>query len=108
MKKQLPYITVIFIAFYLIPLLIKDTGSAMTILLILIPMICFISSFINGKKLGFNWLYLIIISILFIPTVYIFYNSSALIYLVIYLIVSLVGMYLGNMIKKLKREGDGL
>ncbi len=104
MKKQIPYITCLFIAFYLLPLLIKDTGSAMFILLIIVPIVVLICSLINGKKHGFSWQYLITIPILFTPTIFIFYNESAIIYVVIYLLIAIFAVYLGKTFNKKERK----
>ena len=40
LKKLLPYIGVTALAFYLLPLAGRDTGSFILILLVLIPLIC--------------------------------------------------------------------
>lgn len=45
-KKNWVYYFIIFIAFYIVPMLIKDTGSGIFILLIVIPLIMLITSFV--------------------------------------------------------------
>ena len=52
---------------------------------------------ISNNKIKF--LYPLIVSILFIPSVWIYYNSSALIHAVWYLVVSLIGLLIGAFIK---------
>lgn len=101
-KGLLPYLIIMFGNFYLIPFFIYDTGTAMIILLFIIPFICFALSFLYGMRKGFFWLYPILVSFLFVPSIFLFYNSSASIYILIYGIVALIGEVLGNVIKMLK------
>lgn len=95
LKSMLPYLIVNAIAFYILPVLIIDTGSGMFILLFMFPLICFITSLLYGAKHSFNLIYPLVIGLLFAPTVFIFYNSSAGIYIVIYASVSLTGNFIG-------------
>lgn len=103
LRKMLPYLVVIILAFYLLPFLIKDTGSGMLILLIGIPMICFILSLIYGMKNSFDWLLPLLTMVIFAPSIWIFYNESAFVYVVAYGIISLIGNFLGSLFYKRKR-----
>jgi CDP-diglyceride synthetase len=86
---------------YLSLLLIKDTGSGMMILIILIPLLISINSIIYGfKSENFDLLYIIISALLFIPFVYILMNESALVYVLIYLIIITIFYIIGYFIKK--------
>ena len=49
-KKNWINYFIILIAFYIVPMLIKDTGSGMFILLIVIPLITLITSLIYGLR----------------------------------------------------------
>ncbi|MDO4799426.1 MAG: hypothetical protein Q4A52_02785 [Bacillota bacterium] len=100
LKKMIPYLIAVVLVFYLLPFLIKDTGSGMTILLIVIPASCFLISLIYGLKNSFHWLFLLLIMLLFAPTIFLFYNESAAIYILIYGILSLVGNLIGSAIRK--------
>lgn len=75
-KKMLPYLIINAIVFYLTPFMIKDTGSGMLILLIGFPVICFIVALIYGIKNSFNWIYSLLVMLLFVPTIFIFYNRK--------------------------------
>lgn len=100
MKKVLPYVLVILIAYYVIPLIVKDTGSGMFVLLFAIPLICLICSVTYSFLNSFN-IYLIILSaVLFIPSIFIYYNYSAWIYASAYGVVSLLGSLIGVGFKK--------
>ena len=101
-RKLLPYLLVIILAFYLLPFLIIDTGSGMFILLLVIPITCFIVSFIYGIKNLLNWLFILLVMLLFAPTIFIFYNESASIYILVYGIISLIGNFIGSLFCKKK------
>lgn len=102
--KMLPYLLICAMAFYMLPLLGKDTGSFMLILLIAIPIICFIVSLFYGIKNGLNLIFVLIVGVIFIPTIFIYYNSSAWIYTIEYAIVALAGNMIGGFIVKRSKE----
>ena len=97
-KKLLPYWAGNAAGFYLLPLLIRDTGSAMLVILAVIPLVCFITALLLGKKHSLNWLYTLVVLALFTPTIFIFYNSSAWIYLLYYGAVVVAGQLVGKLI----------
>ena len=97
-RKMLLYLLVIILAFYISPLLIRDTGSGMFILLMGIPIICLIVSLIYGMKNSFNWLFPLLVMLLFIPTIFIFYNESATIYILTYGVISTIGSFIGSLL----------
>ena len=99
-KKNWIYYLIIFIAFYLVPILIKDTGSGMTILLIVIPSITLINSLIYGLRNTFDFIYPLVVAIMFIPTLFIYYNASAWIYIISYSLIALIGELLGKTLQK--------
>lgn len=96
-KRLLPYLVIILLDFYLLPWMIKDTGIAMLLLLGVIPFICFVCSFAYGMNNSFDLFYALIVAILFVPSIFIFYNSSAWVYAVGYGIVALAGNLVGKM-----------
>ena len=100
-REMSVYLIVITLAFYVLPAFINDTGSGIFFLLILIPIICFLTSIIYGIRHSFNLIFLLLIMILFIPTIFIFYNESAAIYVLIYGIIATIGNLLGSLIKKM-------
>lgn len=100
LKKNWIYYLIIFIAFYLVPILIKDTGSGMAILLIVIPLIVLITSLIYGLRNTFDFIYPLVVAIMFIPTLFIYYNASAWIYIISYSLIALIGELLGKTLQK--------
>ena len=65
-----------------------------------------ISSFIMTKKYGFHILVIFLIAILFAPTMIIFYNSSALIFIIVYFILALIGGLTSSFIYKQRKENS--
>jgi hypothetical protein len=96
MKGALPGLLVCAAAFYLLPLAARDTGAFMVILLGLMPVVCFLTALVSGRKRGFYILYALLVGGLFATTVPIFYNTSALIYCAVYFAAAFVGNLLGG------------
>lgn len=88
------------IDFYIVPLVIQDTGSAMAVMLVILPMICLITSIFYGIRNGFDFWYILIVAIMFTPTLFIFYDSSAWVYIIGYAIVALIGVLIGLPFRK--------
>lgn len=95
-KKALIYGGLL-INYYLLPVLMIDTGSGMFILLLLMPALTLGLSYGYGRNFGFNLVYSVLVAILFLPTIWIHYNGSAMIYLFINGILSLLGQALGRL-----------
>ena len=100
-REMSVYLIVITLAFYVLPAFINDTGTGIFFLIILTPIICFVTSIIYGIRHSFNLIFLLIIMALFIPTIFIFYNESAAVYVLIYGIIAVIGNLLGSLIKKM-------
>ena len=100
-REMTLYLIVIIPSFYVLAVLINDTGTGIFFLLILIPIICFLTSLIYGIRHSFNLIFLLIFMILFVPTIFLFYNESAAVYVLIYGIIATTGNILGSLIKKM-------
>lgn len=90
-KKEIPYYLVIVIAYILVPLLMTDTGSAMFLLLFVLPLTIYITAFVYGLKHGFHLRFALITALLFIPSIFLHYNESAWIYTFIFGALALAG-----------------
>lgn len=104
MKKMVPYLLVMFLDFYLLPLLIKDTGTAILILIVIVPITCFVCAAVYGAVYRFSLLFCVLTAIIFVPTVFIFYNSSAWFYTIGYGMVAIVGNGIGLIFNKQKKS----
>ena len=107
MKRFIKEIIILIIhmfMFYIFPLFTGPTDAMGMVFLIIIT--TFILSIIIGSisKEKIKYLYPIIIAILFIPSVFIYYNESALVHSIWYLIVSIIGLILGTIIYKLTNK----
>lgn len=106
-KPMMPYLFITELFYYLAPFIAIAIGDLMImaiLLLVVFPVVTFICAFICSQKHGYSWIYTIVAAVLFIPTVFMFYNSSALIYVTMYAIASILGNMLGDLLGKKKRE----
>ena len=100
-KDNIYYLLVIMAVFYLTPLVIQDTGSAMLILLFVMPLVCLVTGFINATQLGFNWILAVFVFLLFIPDIYLVFESSETwIYAFIFGATTFFGSLLGHFVHK--------
>lgn len=85
--------------FYVFPMFAGPADAIGMVILILLS--TFILSIILGsmKDNKTKYLYPLVISILFIPSVFIYYNESALVHSLWYLVVSSIGLFLGTIIR---------
>lgn len=100
LKKNIVFYILLFIDFYVIPWFIKDTGSAMIVMLMIIPLICLITSIFYGIRNGFDFGYILIVAIIFTPSIFMFYNSSAWVYVVVYTVIALLGNLIALPLRK--------
>ena len=91
----LPFLCVVGISYYVFPFIITDTGMGIFVLLFLLPFITLVTSFVCGIMRGFNLFMPLLSAVLFVPSVFIFYNESALVYVLFYGIASIVGLAFG-------------
>ncbi len=99
-KTMLPYLLVNVLGFYLLPLAIQDTGTAMFLMLIGLPLVCLLTALLYGYRNGWHGAYAFLVALLFVPTLFIYYNSSAWVYLVGYGVLALLGNFLGKLFHK--------
>lgn len=100
LKNNTVFYLLLLIDFYVIPSFIQDTGSAMIMMLIIMPLICLIISIFYGIRNGLDFGYVLMVALLFIPSIFIFYNSSAWIYVFGYAAIG----FFGNLIALLFRK----
>lgn len=91
-----PYIVILGINFYLLPLFGKNTGAAMLLMLCVMPLIALVTAIIYGIRNGFCLSLPVLAFFLFLPTVYLYYNASAWPYAVVYSGLVLVGTAIGK------------
>ena len=101
--KEIIILTIQLFMFYIFPLFAGPTDAMGMVVLILLS--TFILSIIIGtiSREKISCFYPLIVSILFIPSVFIHYNESALVHAVWYFVDSLIGMVLGLIINKIRK-----
>lgn len=107
LKKLIVYTIILAAVFYIIPIAGKIGApiELMTTLLIVVnSLACLGTSAVFGIKHGFKLYFLMLAPLLFIPSMYIFYNDSAFIYAVIYLFLSAAGLAIGCAIRKFNKH----
>lgn len=96
LQTLLPYAAVLAVDFYLLPLLAKDTGAAMVLMLCVMPVIALITGLLYGVRHGFSLLPAIAAFVLFAPTIFIHYNATAWVYSPAYGAIVLIGNIIGR------------
>ena len=94
-RKECIILIIQLLMFYIYPLYalpIDPMGMVLIILLVTLLLSAVLCS-ISIRKI--KYLYPVVIAVLFLPTVFIYYNSSALVHSLWYLVVSSIGMLLG-------------
>ena len=107
MKKYLKEIIIVLLQlfmFYIFPLFAGPTDTMGMVLLIILAtlILAIILGTISNNKI--KYVYPILVAILFIPSIWIYYNESALIHSIWHLIISSVGLLVGVVINKLKSK----
>lgn len=107
MNKYLKEIIIVILQlfmFYVSPLFAGPTDTMGMVLLIILAtlILAIILGTISNNKI--KYVYPILVAILFIPSIWIYYNESALIHSIWYLIISSVGLLVGVVINKLKSK----
>ena len=104
MKKKLitliPYAIVFAVDFYLFPAVIRNIGIAMLVMLCIIPLIAFLAAVVYGTVNGFNIILPILAMLLFLPTIFIYYNYTAWVYVIAYGVIVLAGNGIGRIFYK--------
>lgn len=104
MKEYLKEIIILIIQlfmFYIFPLFAGPTDAMGMVFIILVTtlILSIILGVISNKKL--KYFYPILVAILFIPSIPIYYNESALVHSIWYFVDSSIGLFLGYIMSKL-------
>lgn len=90
--------------FYIFPSFAGPTDIMGMVVLIIIA--TFVLSLLLGilSKQNLKYFYPLLIAVLFVPSVFVYYNDSALIHAVWYLVISSAGILLGTLINAVIRK----
>lgn len=102
--KEIIILLIQLLMFYIFPSFADPTDAmGMVFLIILVTLLLsVVVGSISNKKM--KYLYPVIVAILFVPSVFIYYNESALIHSVWYLVVSGIGLIVGTVLHKAIRR----
>ena len=107
MKKFLIEIIILLLQvfiFYLLPMCMGNIGAIGMVMLILLLTFVLTLIIASISKNKIKYLYPVIVSLMFIPSMFIYYNESALIHSIWYLVVSSIGLLIGTYIYKLTHK----
>ena len=104
MKRYLKEIIILLLqlfVFYIFPLFAGPTDAIGMVVLIIFAtlLLSVVIGLISDKKM--KYLYPVITAIVFVPSVFIYYNETAMIHSMWYLVVSSIGMIIGAILRKL-------
>lgn len=102
--KEIIILLIQLFMFYIFPLFAEPTDAMGMVVIILFT--TFILSIIiaSVSKEKMKYLYPIVVAILFIPSIFIYYNESALVHSIWYLIDAAIGTVIGSIINKLTNK----
>lgn len=107
MKRYLKEIVILILQlfmFYISPLFAGPTDAMGMVFLIILATLLLSIIIGSVSKEKIKYLYPIIVAILFIPSIFIYYNESAFIHSIWYLVVSSIGLLIGTIIYKLTHK----
>ena len=94
--------------FYISPLFAGPTDVIAMVLLILLAtlLLGFVLGLISNNKI--KYLYPVVVAVIFLPSIFIYYNETALVHSVWYFVVSSIGLLVGAginlIVRKLKKS----
>ena len=101
--KEIIILIIQMIMFYIFPLFAGPT-DAMGMVFIIIFATLLLSAILGGiSKEKIKFLYPIVIAVLFLPSVFIYYNETALVHSIWYFVISTIGILLGALTRIKKK-----
>ena len=102
--KEILILTIQLFLFYIFPLFAGPTDIMGLVVLLIVGtfILSIIISSISKEKV--KYFYPLVVSISFIPSIFIYYNETTLIYIVWYFIDSSLGLVMGTIIYKLTNK----
>lgn len=99
--KEISVLLIQLFMFYIFPMFAGPTDAMGMVVVIIFT--TFLLSLILGSfsKESIKYLYPLLIAMIFVPSVYIHYNESALVHTLWYLVISSIGLGIGSIIRKL-------
>ena len=102
--KEIIILLIQLFMFYIFPLFAGPTDAMGMVVIILFTTFIFSIIIASISKEKIKYLYPIVVAILFIPSIFIYYNESALIHSIWYLVDAAIGIVIGTIINKLTKK----
>ena len=102
--KEIIILLIQLFIFYIFPLFAGPTDAMGMVVIILFTTFIFSIIIASISKEKIKYLYPIVVAILFIPSIFIYYNESALIHSIWYLVDAAIGIVIGTIINKLTKK----
>lgn len=102
-KKRWIYLVDYVLVFYLIPFIGRcwsGLGDEIFLVLLALPCATLIISIIYGVMNGFDLIQPVFVGIVFLSTIFIFYNYTAWVYILVYMVISIIGSLIGSLFYK--------
>lgn len=106
MRELITYLIIAIAGFYLFPLFCSNETVATYFPTLLNPIIFFICSYSYGKVRPNGWWFPLLITVLFVPALFIYYHPSEWYFLIGYAGVSFIGSAIGWFIGKKELEEE--
>lgn len=109
-KNYLIYLIIIAVAYYVIPAIprldpsLSGSSTAVFLLFLATPVICFAVSLIRGMLNGADILYIVLTYVVYIPMILIYRNVPIIIYGIIYTLFCGLGIYVGSVVRKFREQ----
>ena len=108
--KELAILTVQLFLFYLLPLFAGPTDAMGMVVLIILGTLTLSLALGAVSRSPFKWGYPALCAVLFLPSIPLYYNFSALIHAVWYLVIAAGGLLLGSgagaLVQKLRKKAE--
>lgn len=95
LKDEWAYLTCLISVFYFLPLFVKEFEAKILMFFVLMPAITFACGVIKGIKKGFDLVLIFGTPILFLPSIFIYYNLYAGVFSFVFLGFTLIGNFIG-------------
>lgn len=99
-KKAWPCYIALLASFWLLPLLMVNVGMAALILLLLMPVASFACGLWHGVSYGFSWWLPLMCCAFYLPTIFVYYNYTAWVYVIPNVLIIVAGLGIGSQIRK--------
>ena len=100
-RKELLILALQIFLYYIFPLFAGPTDAMGMVFVIIVGTFALGYFFALASRWKWMWCWPAVVSVLFAPTVLIYYNSSAWVHVLWYLVLSAAGMLFGLLIRKL-------